>query len=223
MVTTLQPAATLVLLRDGDNGLETLMLQRHSNASFLADHWVFPGGGVEQQDESGSAEETLRNAAVRETFEESGLAIDRQTVIPVSRWIAPPISPKRFDTWFFVARTNDDKVQLQASEIRDSRWLAPAEALALHYQQRLPTLPPAIVTLTQLAQFTESEAVIAHYSRSETVCFAPKACFWQDQLVMLYAEDAGYASGKADVPGTLHRCIQQEGCWHYRNTTGNLL
>jgi len=62
-------AATVVLLRDGDAGLETLMLRRDPAARFLGGYHVFPGGAVGADDGDPIA------AAVRETFEECGLLL----------------------------------------------------------------------------------------------------------------------------------------------------
>jgi 8-oxo-dGTP pyrophosphatase MutT (NUDIX family) len=40
----LRLAATAVLLRDTDQGLETLLLRRNAKLAFAAGAWVFPGG-----------------------------------------------------------------------------------------------------------------------------------------------------------------------------------
>ena len=46
----LQNAATLVLLRDGDQDLQVLMAKRSSRTRFSAGAFVFPGGGVDAAD-----------------------------------------------------------------------------------------------------------------------------------------------------------------------------
>lgn len=87
-------AATVVLLRDGEAGLEVLMLRRHTAVEFAGDAWVFPGGRVEEADRAlpperydgidpaglterfGAPADLVLGfhvAAVRETFEEAGL------------------------------------------------------------------------------------------------------------------------------------------------------
>ena len=45
-----KPAATVMLLRDTENGLEVFMLRRTSNAAFAAGMYVFPGGRVDDAD-----------------------------------------------------------------------------------------------------------------------------------------------------------------------------
>ena len=42
-------AATVILVRDADSGIETLMLHRNSKIAFCG-MWVFPGGRVDDAD-----------------------------------------------------------------------------------------------------------------------------------------------------------------------------
>ena len=66
-------AATVILLREGDSGLETLMLKRNSKIAF-GGMWVFPGGRVDPEDwngvEEGDELAASRRAATRESVEE---------------------------------------------------------------------------------------------------------------------------------------------------------
>lgn len=84
-------AATLVLVRDGPEGLQTLMIVRHHEVAFAQGAAVFPGGKVAPSDGSAElrdhlppafanngAQAALRVAALRETFEESGLLLARR-------------------------------------------------------------------------------------------------------------------------------------------------
>jgi 8-oxo-dGTP pyrophosphatase MutT (NUDIX family) len=100
-------ASTVVVLRPGDGlpgGLEVYLLRRHVDMAFAAGMYVFPGGGVDKRDFDaevgwvgpapaewarllGSDEAFARAlvcAAVRETFEESGVLLagpTEQTVV----------------------------------------------------------------------------------------------------------------------------------------------
>ncbi|WP_431474351.1 MBL fold metallo-hydrolase [Marinobacter sp. KM021] len=90
----IRPAATLVLTRDTENGIEVLLLQRTWEAIFLPGYFVFPGGAVNEQEseaqphvvgvedadisqtmslDEGGADFML--AAVRECFEEAGILL----------------------------------------------------------------------------------------------------------------------------------------------------
>ena len=69
-------AATVLLVRDTADGLETLLLRRNSKLGFGGGMWVFPGGRVDPSDHHADEEVAARNAAVREAQEEAGLDID---------------------------------------------------------------------------------------------------------------------------------------------------
>src|SRR6187399_1716754 len=70
---TIPVAATVVLLRDGDHGLEVLMIERPDRGSF-AGAWVFPGGKLDPGDGDPADEPaTALRAGTRETWEETGV------------------------------------------------------------------------------------------------------------------------------------------------------
>ncbi|WP_207459757.1 NUDIX domain-containing protein [Azospirillum sp. SYSU D00513] len=79
-----RPSASLILLRDGADGLELLMIRRHAGLRFAPGAMVFPGGGLEEQDHDPDWRDHCRLhpddaahrvAAIRETFEECGLLL----------------------------------------------------------------------------------------------------------------------------------------------------
>ena len=76
-------AATLLLVRDGAEGLEVFMVARHRQIDFASGALVFPGGRVEPEDETlgggeyDRRERALRVGAIRETFEECGVLLAR--------------------------------------------------------------------------------------------------------------------------------------------------
>lgn len=89
-----KPSATVILLRDGLSagsaggpgaavdpvepgaGLEVFMIRRHVAMSFAAGMHVFPGGVVDPADGVGRGDDdALVVAAIRETFEESGVLL----------------------------------------------------------------------------------------------------------------------------------------------------
>src|SRR5579863_10290346 len=82
-------AATVILLRGGDEALEVLLVQRTPRARFMGGAWVFPGGAVDRAE--GSGEQALRAAALREVEEEAGIRLPSpEGLVPFSRWITPP-------------------------------------------------------------------------------------------------------------------------------------
>ncbi len=103
-----RPAATVVLLRDATDGLEVYLLRRLPSMAFAGGMQAFPGGAVDPRDSVddavgwlgpspaewatrlGTTEPAARGfvcAAIRETFEESGVllasSLDRSSVTPI--------------------------------------------------------------------------------------------------------------------------------------------
>ena len=63
----------MIVARDGDDGLETLLIRRNTALEFAGGMWVFPGGRIDPGDYSADAphDEAIaaRRAAVREAAE----------------------------------------------------------------------------------------------------------------------------------------------------------
>src|SRR4051794_4958857 len=137
----IRPAATVILVRDGDGGLETLLVRRSSDLAFHGGSWVFPGGRIDDEDfvttpigvrgDAGDMESAARAAAVREAQEEAGLVVDPATLRPWAHWTTPPGRNRRFATWFYLAPAphGSDDVVIDGSEISDHRWFRPHDAL----------------------------------------------------------------------------------------------
>ena len=66
-------AASVVLLRETEAGLETYLLHRHARMGFAASMVVFPGGGLDPADRADA--DPVRRCAVRETEEETGVRL----------------------------------------------------------------------------------------------------------------------------------------------------
>lgn len=145
-------AATLVLWHGNKSNPRILMGQRHSSHDFMPNVYVFPGGRIDRADSyihhdgalsprsqailsaalSPRRARAVMLAAIRETFEETGLLIgqrdnDIATNVRHSGWqafraagtkpdingievfgraITPPHRHKRFDTWFLIKHLN---------------------------------------------------------------------------------------------------------------------
>jgi 8-oxo-dGTP pyrophosphatase MutT (NUDIX family) len=162
-------AASLILLRDGARGLEVLIGRRGKGARFMPGRYVFPGGGIAAGDArpwqgevaapEGAADRALlalKRAALRETFEETGLVIGQPAPMRdhgdgalsaieqayraagaapapallrlVGRAITPTASPIRFHARFFVADGAHAMGRLvPCEELDDLQWHPIAE------------------------------------------------------------------------------------------------
>ena len=155
------PAATVVPLRDGPTGLETLMLRRNSKLAF-GGMWVFPGGRVDDGDGPGDELAMARRAAVREAEEEAGIVIDAAELVPFSHWTPPQGAPRRFLTWFFLAPVRESvEIVIDMGEIHDHGWLSPLDAMARRDAGEYELAPPTWMTLRRLAASPDVDAALA--------------------------------------------------------------
>lgn len=215
VATPAQPAATVVLVRDEAGGLEVLMLRRNSKIAF-GGMWVFPGGRVDDEDRAGDDEVAdARRAAVREAAEEAGLALHAPDLIPYSHWTPPPISPRRFVTWFFIARAPEAAVAIDMGEIHEHAWMRPAEALERRDAGEIELAAPTFVTLHELREHDAVESALSHSRSREPERFATVIGRVEGGAVALWHGDAGYGDGQPDLPGARHRLWMIEGGWRY--------
>jgi glyoxylase-like metal-dependent hydrolase (beta-lactamase superfamily II)/8-oxo-dGTP pyrophosphatase MutT (NUDIX family) len=218
-----RPAATVVLVRSGRDGLEALLTQRPSTMVFAPDMYVFPGGRVDTADADPSlvvrsarspaeAADVLggdldpdvalaaHHAAIRELFEEAGVLLaetsaseaelaagrsallsgtttlaeladrcDLRTrtdlLVPLSRWVTPPMLPRRFDTRFFVALLPDGvEPSFEGGEVVAHTWLRPAEALDAMARGDISMWLPTSTTLQQLEHAGSIEEIARRLS-----------------------------------------------------------
>jgi 8-oxo-dGTP pyrophosphatase MutT (NUDIX family) len=182
------PAASVILLRDAP--LEVLMIRRHAKSSFVPGAWVFPGGMVDATDREvgdGSELGTMRAAAARELFEESGIwlgtalrdadakrralldgqvtlgelagsaSLELDRLVWTSRWITPTGVPKRFDTYFFLATVGRDVVASPEN-------VEAVEAIWIAPSEAMKALEivfPTLKNLEAIAGFSSAEELLA--------------------------------------------------------------
>ncbi len=171
-------AATLILVRRPEKGgaARVLLGQRHGGHAFMPNRYVFPGGRVDPGDHRVAAATPLRGdvrerleraatpararalavAAIRETFEETGLMVaapSAEAPAPRGPWpafaerglgpalgaldylyraVTPPGRPRRFNARFFLAGAEHARGELNGGgELLDLRWVGLDEALGL--------------------------------------------------------------------------------------------
>jgi 8-oxo-dGTP pyrophosphatase MutT (NUDIX family) len=209
------PAATVVLVREADGALETLMLRKNSKLAF-GGMWVFPGGRIDDEDREGAAsvEAAARIAAVREAMEEADLAVDAASLAWISHWLPPGLAPRRYATWFFVAPAPEGAVTIDMGEIHEEEWMQPADALRRRDTLEIELAPPTWMTLEYLGRFSTVDALMADAHELEPVFYETRIAKSGDDLVAMWAGDAGYESEDPDAPGARHRIVMtREGPW----------
>ena len=200
------PAATVVVLRDGPGGMESLMLRKNSRIAF-GGMWVFPGGRIDDADHDGTGDliAAARNAAAREAQEEAAVVLAPEQLVHFSYWIPPPIAPKRFATWFFAAEAPDGEVVIDDGEITHHEWMTPAEAIRRRDAGQIELIAPTWVTLRTIERFVTVGAALEGLDRRRPRSYRTRIGQGEYGPVSLWGGDAGYESGDPSVPGPRHR------------------
>ena len=161
-------AASVILLRGGEERLEVLLVRRTPKARFMGGVWVFPGGAVDAAE--GDGDEAHRIAAVRELQEEAAISIpDPAGLVKFSRWITPAEVAIRFDTHFFLALLPDgQEPRIDGEECVDLGWFSPRAALDAGAAGTIELVFPTIKHLEQLDGFASVRELMA-YTRGREV------------------------------------------------------
>lgn len=185
-VTEARQASSVIVVRDADEGVEVLLVQRNPAARFMGGAWVFPGGAVH-------GDESEAETAAREAEEEAGLRLDPRELVPFSRWITPAQVKVRFDTHFFVTRSPDGaEPKCDGQECVDLRWITPAAALEAGQRDELFLVFPTIKHLEQLAEFGSVDDLIAHASARKVQPVEPRVLLDGGIARVLLPGEPGY-------------------------------
>lgn len=223
------PAATVVVLRDGSHGLETLMLRKNSDIAF-GGMWVFPGGRIDEDDtvlnEEGDRDDlaTAAVAAVREAAEEASAQVDPSALVWFAHWVPPPAFPKRFSTFFFAARLtgSEGDIEIDDSEITELEWMRPMDAMARRDAGQIELAPPTWMSLYRLAQFTDVSEALATLDEEEPPFFETHMARTAAGPVAMWPGDAGYETSDPTLEGSRHRLTMLENSYLFEDSRSGI-
>jgi 8-oxo-dGTP pyrophosphatase MutT (NUDIX family) len=94
-------------------------------------------------------------ATLVELLDTEGLVIDARDLRLFSHWLTPLGAPRRYNTWFFVARAPEGHEGAHDdNELVDSAWLRPADALTAFERGEIDLILPTQCSLEVLASYT---------------------------------------------------------------------
>ena len=110
-----------------------------------------------------------REVGLAELLAARGLMLRSDLLAPWSRWITPEFEPRRFDTYFFLARLPEpQRTRDVGGEAAHVLWGRPTDLLDL------PMLPPTTATLRALARYHSVDAAMAAAQRRDLAPVQPK-------------------------------------------------
>lgn len=124
---------------------------------------------------------------------ELDVSLDLEALSVFARWITPPLTPKRFDTWFYVAIAPDDQLAVcDGWETVDAEWIAPQEAIRLGEAGERTVIFPTRMNLQLLAEASSAEDAVERARARELVVVEPKVTDTPQGRVLVIPPNAGY-------------------------------
>ncbi len=216
------PAATVVLLRDGDDGLEVLLARRSSKLAFHGGAWVFPGGRIDPDDYGDAPDDLLARRTPRRRYarrmEEAGVDVDGDALVHLSNWTTPEELAQAFrDVVLRRARS-----QAATRSPTAPRWTRCSGSDRPTRSRR--------ATRARSSWRRRSTSRCSSYARSATVAdamaaieagvaidYLPRFHFIEGgAAICVYPEDVAYDDlAKLDAPGPRHRLLLGGESWEY--------
>lgn len=174
-------ASTVLIIRRVPT-FEVLMVQRARASKFGPGAWVFPGGSVDTVDIAGAGPperclpanlcSTLNpgvvEAAIRETREEAGVALEPESLRLVGRFVTPQGPVRRFDTFFFLAELPDDQdAVIDEHEIVSQEWVPLESAARLWKDPEFSMMAATYRILSCLARSSSAEQAMDNARANE--------------------------------------------------------
>jgi 8-oxo-dGTP pyrophosphatase MutT (NUDIX family) len=136
--------------------------------------------------------------------------LDAPGLVPWVRWVTPPISPKRFDARFFLARAPaGQEASIDNREVIEGLWITPRKALERWQDGAMQLAPATAKSIDALADFRDvAEALEAAATRPPPVVMP---AVWQDGGRAFISLPGDERHELGDVLGGRIRRIQLEG------------
>ena len=222
-----RPAASVIMLRDGGDGLEVFLLKRHGLSDVLGGAYVFPGGKVDRADAGLDAAAHLDEpaevlhaalneadidaataaglyvAALREAFEESGVLFVQDASDGLARQATALLREGRA----FDEVLAELQLRLATRMVRPwSRWITPRLASVSNKRFDTRFFVSAVPT-DQIARHDNHEA-------TESVWLTPRAAltqYWDGQIQLAPPQimTLSQLSHHADVAGVMREATSR--------------
>jgi 8-oxo-dGTP pyrophosphatase MutT (NUDIX family) len=183
----IRQAASIILGRDADRGLEVLVVERGASSRFLPGYVAFPGGSIDAEDAAlaerwfGDRAQAGRAGVVRELIEECGLVLTATGLRPgtssaapdadppraeqlpeIAHWVAPFEVPVRFDARYYAAAPDGEVDPTpDLTETSAAWWASPGDLLLEWEDERRLLYWPTYFTMRALATCEKTSDLLA--------------------------------------------------------------
>ena len=134
-------------------------------------------------------------------IEQEQLRLACDCLVPFAHWVTPDMMPKRFDTWFYLAKAPDDHLAIHdGTESVDSIWIDPNAALEGAKAGTYTIIFPTRLNVEMLAESSSVDAAIDASKARVIKEVLPWTETREDGTYLCIPADAGYALSEEKMP-----------------------
>ncbi len=158
------PAAAVAFVRDTERGIEVYLSRRPAHFRYYPGAFVFPGGRLDREDAD------IRATARREVFEEIGIEIDTERLVPLRNINTSAHAGPVYHMLTFAYPVEDEfSTTLNNDEVEEEIWIDARDAITrldLPYQ-----IKAAVTTIAGFASVVELLKALEQGSINEDYWF----------------------------------------------------
>lgn len=126
-----------------------------------------------------------REVSLTDFLEKRSLVLRTDLLGAWSGWLTPVFEPRRYRTWFFVARLPEGQVTRDvSSESSSVTWLGAQEAVEQVERRQIGMLPPTWLTCLDVAQHADPDAVLVEAQGRTVEMFMPEVVADGDAFIL---------------------------------------
>lgn len=139
---------------------------------------------------------------INEFLEQEDLYLACDQLVPFAHWITPEMMPKRFDTYFYIAKAPADHVAIHdGHESVDSVWIDPKQALVGAESGKYTIIFPTRLNVEMIAESQDVESAIDASRSREIVTVLPWVEVDGEDKYICIPDNAGYATHREKMGG----------------------
>ena len=148
-----------------------------------------------------------------EIAREEGILFFPEVLVPYAHWITPDFEKMRFDTRFFLAKLPPEQRPVaDATELTESLWVTPENALQMHRRKEIMLMPPTFKTIEELSVFASIDELFMACAQKEIYPILPQLS--GDFILLPHDPEyslAGYK--KSPDVNIASRIVNENGVW----------